>query len=330
MKKIKDKEVRWGVLGVGDVCEKKSAPAMNLVENSRLVAVMRRNEEKVRDFAHRHQVPKWYTDADELINDPEVNAIYIATPPHVHKGLTLKAAAAGKPVYVEKPMARTFDECKEMLAACEAADVPLYVAYYRRTLPHFVKIKELIQEGVIGDIRYVNIQMNQVLVPEVVRNLDNNWRVNPEMAGGGYFYDLASHQLDFLDFALGPIKSAKGFKSNQAGIYEAEDMVTAAFEFESGVMGTGSWCFSSGEVSSVDHTSIIGSKGQISYETFGAGKFILETDSGKKESFEFDLPNHIQYFLIQSIVSDLLGEGSSPSTGESAARTNWVMEEIGR
>lgn len=330
MRKIKDNEVRWGVLGVGDVCERKSAPAMSLVENSRLVAVMRRSEEKVRDYAKRHQVPKWYTDADELINDPEVNAIYIATPPHVHKELALKAAAAGKPVYVEKPMARTYEECKEMIAACEAAGVPLYVAYYRRTLPHFVKIKELIQEGRIGDVRYVNIQMNQVLVPEVMRNLDNNWRVNPEIAGGGYFYDLASHQLDFLDFALGPIKSVKGFKGNQAGIYEAEDLVTAAFEFESGVMGTGSWCFSSNEVSAMDQTTIIGSKGQISYETFGAGKFFLETGNGEKECFEYDLPNHIQHFLIQSIVDDILGEGSSPSTGVSAARTNWVMEEIGQ
>ncbi|UCS92864.1 Gfo/Idh/MocA family oxidoreductase [Echinicola marina] len=329
MRKIKDKEVRWGVLGVGDVCEKKSAPAMNLVENSRLVAVMRRDEEKVQDYAKRHGVPKWYTDADELINDPEVNAIYIATPPHVHKALTLKAAAAGKPVYVEKPMARTYEECKSMIAACEAANVPLFVAYYRRALPHFVKIKELIQEGAIGDVRYVNIQMNQVLVPEVVSNLDNNWRVNPEMAGGGYFYDLASHQLDFLDFALGPIKSAKGFKTNQAGIYEAEDMVTAAFEFESGVMGSGSWCFSSSKVSEMDLTTIIGNKGQISYETFGAGKLHLETENGQKECFEFELPHHIQYFLIQAIVGELLGEGSSPSTGESAARTNWVMEEIG-
>lgn len=141
MKKIKDNEVRWGIIGVGDVCEVKSAPAMNLVENSRLVAVMRRNEEKVKDYAKRHQVPKWYTDGEALINDPDVNAIYIATPPDVHKDYTLMAAEAGKPVYVEKPMARTYAECQDMIQACEKAKVPLYVAYYRRALPHFLKIK---------------------------------------------------------------------------------------------------------------------------------------------------------------------------------------------
>ncbi|MBD8490597.1 Gfo/Idh/MocA family oxidoreductase [Echinicola sp. CAU 1574] len=329
MKKIEDNEVRWGILGVGDVCELKSAPAMNLVENSRLVAVMRRNEEKVKDYARRHHVPKWYTDADELINDPEVNAIYIATPPHVHKELTLKAAAAGKPVYVEKPMARTYEECKEMMAACEAAGVPLYVAYYRRTLPHFVKIKELIAAGAIGEVRYVNIQMNQVLRPDIVRNLTNNWRINPEVAGGGYFYDLASHQLDFLDFALGPIMKVKGFKTNQAGIYEAEDLVVATFEFESGVMGSGSWCFTSSKVSEKDSTTIYGSKGQISYETFGDGKLILDSEIEGGKLFEFDLPKHIQNILIQDIVGDMLGIASSPSTGMSAARTNWVMDQIG-
>jgi len=289
---------------------------------------MRRNEAKVKDYAMRHQVPKWYTDADELINDPEVNAIYIATPPYVHKELTLKAASVGKPVYVEKPMARNYQECLDMIAACETSNVPLYVAYYRRALPHFVKIKELIDAGAIGDIRYVNIQMNQVSRPEVVRDLENNWRVDPEIAGGGYFYDLASHQLDFLDYALGPIKQAKGISVNQAGIYEAEDMVTAAFEFESGVMGTGSWCFAANEVSVKDWTVIYGSKGQISYESFGTGSLILETENTSKEVFEFDLPKHIQFPLIQLVVEDLLGMASSPSTGVSASRTNKVMEQI--
>jgi len=332
MKKIKDEEVRWGVLGVGDVCEVKSAPAMHLVNGSRLVAVMRRNAEQAKDYAHRHNVPRWYSDADALLNDPDVNAIYIATPPDAHKELTLKAFAAGKPVYVEKPMARTYRECQEMIAASEAARLPLNVAYYRRTLPHFLKIRELIESGAIGDVRYVRIELNQEALPGVVRNLDNNWRVDPEIAGGGYFYDLASHQLDFLDFALGPIKAATGQAANQAGNYAAEDIVTASLEFESGVLGSGAWCFSTGRVSVKDETTIVGDKGQIQYETFAfdAGTFTLESDKAGKEVFEFDLPDHIQQFLIQAIVDDLLGKGSSPSTGVSAARTNRIMEEICR
>lgn len=301
---------------------------MNIVDDSRLVAVMRRSAEHAADYARRHGVPKWYSDANSLIEDPDVNAIYIATPPNAHRELALQAAAAGKPVYVEKPMARTYRECQDMIATCAGADVPLYVAYYRRTLPHFVKIKELLESDVIGEVRYVRIEINQQLVPQVVRNMDNNWRVDPEVAGGGYFYDLASHQLDFLDFAMGPIKTAKGIVANQVGNYAAEDIVSAAFEFESGAIGSGVWCFSTGQVSEKDETTIIGSQGQISYETFGAGKFILKTDDAGEEIFEFDLPEHIQQFLIQAVVDDLLGRGASPSTGESASRTNWVMEEI--
>lgn len=328
MKKIEDRGVRWGVLGVGDVCEVKSAPAMNIVRDSRLVAVMRRDTALAKDYARRHNVPQWYDNADDLIADPDVNAIYIATPPNAHKELTLKAAGAGKPVYVEKPMARNYLECQEMIAACADAAVPLYVAYYRRTLPHYLKIKELLESGAIGDVRYVRIELNQQLMPQVVSNLENNWRIDPEIAGGGYFYDLASHQLDFLDFALGPIEAATGFVANQAGEYAAEDIVSTTFRFESGVMGLGLWCFSTGRVSEKDLTTIVGSKGQISFASFGAGELILTTDEHGKEVFEFDLPDHIQQFLIQSVVDDLLGRGTCPSTGVSAARTNRIMEQM--
>jgi len=326
-RKNQDGAVRWGVLGAGDVCEVKSAPAMNKVPGSQLVAVMRRNEELAEDYAHRHGVPKWYGEANALINDPEVNTIYIATPPNAHKELTLAAAAAGKPVYVEKPMARTYQECQDMIDGCSGAGVPLYVAYYRRALPHFLKIRELLESGAIGVVRHVQVTLYQELLPRVIMNLDNNWRVDPRIAGGGYFYDLASHQLDLLDYLLGPIEAASGLVANQAGTYAAEDIVTATFQFACGVLGSGSWCFSTSAVSQKDDTVIVGSKGQISYETFGEGKFILRTDA-KEETFEFDLPEHIQQPLIQMIVNDLLGNGKSPSTGESAARTNRVMGAI--
>jgi predicted dehydrogenase len=117
--KVSSKEICWGIIGAGNVCEVKSAPAMSLIEGSRLVAVMRRNGEKAKDYAKRHGVAKWYDDADLLINDSEVNAIYIATTPDSHKQYTIKAALAGKPVYVEKPMARTYSECLSMIEACQ-------------------------------------------------------------------------------------------------------------------------------------------------------------------------------------------------------------------
>lgn len=328
MRVIKDSIVKWGVLGVGNVCEVKSAPAMQLIPGSELVAVMRRDGQKAKAYAERHGVPKWYDETDKLISDPEVNAIYIATPPHVHAELTRKAADAGKPVYVEKPMATNYQECLDMISTCERAKVPLFVAYYRRTLPNFLKIKQLVEDGVIGDVRLVNIQMNQTKDPQIIISTETNWRVDPEIAGGGYFYDLASHQLDFLDFLFGPIKTAKGIAANQAGRYAAEDIVTASFEFENGILGSGSWCFTTSKTANKDMTTIVGSKGQISYPTFGEPYVLLETDKNGLERFDFELPKHIQYFLIESIVNELLGKGQCPSTGVSAARTNWVMEQI--
>ena len=318
----------WGIIGVGDVCEVKSAPAMNLIEGSRLVAVMRRNGDKAKDYAARHHVPRWYNDAEALINDPEVNAVYIATPPGFHCEYTLKAAQAGKPVYVEKPMARTYDECMTMIEACKNAAVPLFVAYYRRTLPHFLKVKEIIDNGIIGEVRMINIDLVKPVEPDIVAFQADNWRVDPDIAGGGYFYDLASHQLDFLDYVLGPVQNVKGYASNQAGMYKAEDIVTAIFSFENGVLGTGSWCFTTSEASDRDVTTIVGSKGQLSYASFGAPEVTLEVAGKSKEVFSFELPPHVQQPLIQTVVDELHGKGRCPSTGASAARTNFVMESI--
>jgi len=332
-KRIKGNTVKWGILGVGDVCEVKSAPAMQVIENTELVAVMRRNGAKAKDYAERHHVPRWYDDADQLINDPEVNAIYIATPPNAHEELTIKAAEAGKPVYVEKPMARSYAECQSMIAACEQAQVPLYTAYYRRMLPNFLKLKNLVRSGIIGEIRLVKIDLYKTKDPDIisktVATMPSNWRIDPEIAGGGYFFDLAAHQLDYLDYVFGPIQQVHGFAGNQAGLYQAADIVTSAFTFENGVQGIGSWCFTVDEKATRDEMIIIGSEGQLRISFFGVPEIILEKSGMEKpRTFRFELPKHIQEPLIQTVVDDLLGKGSCPSTGVSAARTNWVMEEI--
>lgn len=330
MGKTKLTEVRWGIIGAGNVCEVKSGPAFDLIDKSRLVAVMRRNATKAKDYAKRHNVPKWYSDAGRLINDPEINAIYIATPPDTHATYTFKAAAAGKPVYVEKPMARSYKECLEMVQVCKEAQVPLFVAYYRRMLPNFLKIRQLVQDGTIGDVRFVDIKLYKTLRPDIVgaSGSEDNWRVFPEIAGGGYFYDLASHQLDYLDYLFGPVIEAKGYANNQAGLYPAEDIVSGTFLFENGVLGQGTWCFTTSNVSSREETTIIGSKGQIRFSYFGDGSVHLEIEGQDKETIPFMLPRHIQLPLINTIVRDLRGEEKCPSTGESGARTNWVLEKL--
>ncbi|MDX8345370.1 Gfo/Idh/MocA family oxidoreductase [Rossellomorea sp. YZS02] len=319
-------KVRWGIIGCGDVTERKSGPAFQKVEYSELVAVMRRTGKLAKDYADRHGVPKWYDDADELINDQEVDAVYIATPPGSHMEYTLKAAAAGKPVYVEKPMARNFKECTEMLAACKSAGVPLYVAYYRRGQERFLKIKELLDQNSIGDVRFVSSTQYQKARDDVMDCDHLPWRVQPDVAGGGLFFDLASHTLDILDFLLGPIQEAKGFASNQAGYYEAEDIVTATYRFASGVQGVGKWCFTAFE--DVDRNEIVGSRGKISFSTFGDDPVTLKTAEGQ-EQWSFERPMHVHQPLVETIVKELTGGGGEcPSTGDSGARTNWVMDSI--
>ncbi|MCR8849887.1 Gfo/Idh/MocA family oxidoreductase [Rossellomorea sp. SC111] len=319
-------KVRWGIIGCGDVTEKKSGPAFQKVRNSELVAVMRRTGELAKDYAERHGVAKWYDDADALINDPDVDAIYIATPPASHMEYTLKAAAAGKPVYVEKPMARTFDECNEMVAACKKAGVPLYVAYYRRAQERFLKIKELLDQNAIGDIRFVTSTQYQTAGEDVKDSDHLPWRVQPEVAGGGLFFDLASHTLDILDFLLGPIQEAQGYASNQGGYYEAEDIVTGTYQFESGIQGVGTWCFTAFE--EMDVNEIVGSKGKIRFSTFGDDPVTLTTVEGK-EQWSFKRPLHVHQPLVESIVEELTGSSvSCPSTGDSGARTNWVMDWV--
>ena len=319
-------KIRWGIIGCGDVTEVKSGPAFSKVPGSELVAVMRRNAEKAADYARRHGVPRWYGEADALINDPEVDAVYIATPPDSHADYTMRVAAAGKPVYVEKPMARSYAECQAMIAACEQAQVPLFVAYYRRSQPIFKKIKELLDDNAIGKIRLVNMRLYHQVAAELQAG-DLPWRVQPEIAGGGLFFDLASHQLDLLDFFLGPIINVQGQAANQANLYPAEDIVSAHFSFASGVMGTGLWCFTVGASARTDRTEIVGSKGRITFSIFGNDEIALENEAGA-QTFKIPYPQHVQQPFITDMVQQLLGTGTCPSDGKSAARTARVMDQI--
>jgi predicted dehydrogenase len=320
------KKVKWGIIGCGDVTETKSGPAFQKVKGSELSAVMRRDAAKAEDYANRHNVPKWYSNADELIQDPLVSAIYVATPPDTHALYAIKAMQAGKPVYVEKPMARTYRECKEMLRVSNETDVPLFVAYYRRSLPGFRKIKELIDNEEIGAPRVVNIQLNKApSYNEFSKVLP--WRVKPEISGGGHFYDLASHQLDYLDYLFGPIQEAKGIARNLGGLYKAEDTVSASFVFENGVIGSGNWCFSASHESNCDRIEIIGDNGKISFSCFGFNPIVVENSLGKN-AYRYEKPEHVQIYLIEEVVHELLGQGICPSKANSGMRTNKIMEKI--
>jgi len=318
-------EIRWGIIGCGEVTELKSGPGFQKAVGSRLVAVMRRNAELAADYARRHNVPRWYSDASALINDNEVDAVYIATPPSSHAELAMQCAQAGKPCYVEKPMAMNHAQSQALVQAFAQADIPLFSAYYRRAMPRFQKIRSLLAENAIGSVRHVSISLYQPMPAGDASEDQRPWRLNPEIAGGGRFVDMASHQLDFMDYLFGPITDINGYSACQSGKLEVEDTVCASFRFESGILGAGTWCFAAGL--SEDRSTIVGDAGRLEFSTFDATPVRLVTSAGEQV---FDIPNpeHVQQPLIQSVVNTLLGYGICPSTGENAARTDAVIDRI--
>jgi predicted dehydrogenase len=313
--------VRWGIIGCGDVTEVKSGPGFQKADGSSLVAVMRRDRAKAEDYARRHGVPRVHDTARDLIADAEVDAVYIATPPGSHESVALLAAAARKPCLVEKPMARNHDECARMVRAFRTAGVPLWVAYYRRALPRFLKVQALLSSNAIGHLTSVHVQVTDRLASGADAT---NWRFDPARAGAGLFLDLASHCLDLLDFLVGPITGVAGFALNTGGAYAAEDVTSAAFRFDTRVAGTGIWNFNAD--AKADVMTFTGSAGTIVTPVFADGDVVV-TRLGGVESFAIRNPPHVHQPLIQTIVDELRGAGApAASTGTSAARTSWVMD----
>jgi len=318
--------INWGIIGCGNVTEVKSGPAFNKVADSRLIAVMRRNKSLAEDYAGRHNVPKVYSDANDLINDEDINAVYIATPPGSHMEYAIASIKAGKPVYIEKPMALNYAECLKINEAALKYGVPVFVAYYRRSLPGFLKVKDLIESGSIGKVRFLHIQLFKT--PSEDEKLGRlPWRVDPSLSGGGHFFDLACHQLDYFDYLFGPVQKVRSVVLNQGGLYKAEDFITAEFVFPDNIVGTGSWCFGVSKESNRDFIEITGTAGYIRFSTFSFEPIILINESGSKELIN-ERPEHVQYYLIEKIVQSLEGKGTSPSTGITGARTSWVMDEV--
>jgi predicted dehydrogenase len=314
--------IRWGIVGCGKVTEVKSGPGFSKVPGSSIAMVMRRDAALAEDYARRHGVPRWTTDADALIADPGVDAVYVATPVGLHLEYALKICAAGKPCYVEKPMARNTTEAEAMVAAFRRADLPLFVAYYRRGLPRFLKVKQLIADGAIGVLTNVSYRCAS---PHHRRTGDLPWRLKAEESGGGLFMDIGCHTLDVLDFITGPLHAVQGGAANVASDHAVEDSVAMAFRLASGGLGTASWDFASDQ-----HEELIlfsGTEGRVTISTFGQEPVKLER--GKESEF-FDLPNpvHVQQPLIATIVGQLQGKGACPSTGETALRTTRVMDAV--
>ena len=309
--------INWGIIGCGDVTELKSGPAFNKVPDAALVAVMRRNAAKAADYAKRHQVPKWYSSANELINDSDVNAVYIATPPAFHEAYAIAAIKAGKPVYVEKPMSLNYKAAQKMYLAAEEHKVKLVVAHYRRAWPLFKKLKELVDSGTIGNIHLVKLVYDKTaLTATDLADEKIAWRVNPGISGGGLFHDLAPHQLDILFFLFGDARQIHGIATNQAGTYEAHDLVAGNILFNNNIAFAGSWYFNA--ATPADYCEITGSNGNIRFSFFSSNIIELTVD-GKTTAYTFDALQHVQQPMIEKTVSYFLGKTNNPCSGYEAA-----------
>jgi 1,5-anhydro-D-fructose reductase (1,5-anhydro-D-mannitol-forming) len=329
-------EVRWGIIGCGDVCAVKSGPAFGKVEGSRLQAVCRRTRSKALEYAQEHNVPAYYSSAEELLQDDVVNAIYIATQPDSHVELALEAAATGRPTLLEKPMARSATEASVIAAAFERKGVPLFVAYYRRSLPRYIRAKELLSR--IGPVRSVSVELRQ---PEK----NAGWRTVRNAAGGGLFVDVGSHVVDILDWMLGPVVVlATHFGSKHVSSWMdsppqdylgVEDHVFFAFSLPlvpSAEVNLACFDFAH-TLEPVDRISVCGWNGMVlSFPALSLARSdpaIRIHDSAGHCILEdvVDNPAHVHQPLIASIVRELSGHGEDcPSTARSGLRAALVVD----
>jgi len=312
------------MIGCGAVTEIKSGPAYQKTSGFELTAVMRRDLALAEDYAKRHQVMKFSNNAEEIINDDNIDAVYIATPPDSHKHYALLVAKAGKPCCIEKPLAPSYKESLAIEQAFKKANVQLFVAYYRRSLPRFNKVKSLLESGAIGQVRHISWHLSKP-----ANNIDlsgqYNWRTDKTIAPGGYFDDLASHGLDLIAYLLGDFKQVTGMGSNQQTLYSAYDAVTACWQHQSGVTGVGSWNF--GGASRQDKVSIVGSEGELSFSVFDEVPITL-TQGDKCQGFDIENPENIQLHHVENMYQQLINKQKHPSNGASALHTSWVMEQI--
>lgn len=315
--------IKWGIIGCGDVAEVKSGPAFQKITNSELIAVMRRNNAKAKDFAERHKVPFWYDSVDDILNHPEINAVYIATPPSTHLDIAKKCLAAGKFVYLEKPMTMNAKEAKT-LETFVKENHKIVVAHYRRYLPAFQKVKELLDTNSVGKVLFIDITILQSPTNNVIAKTDDNWRLRPETSGGGYFHDIAPHQIDLLLHYFGNSKYTQGFSTSTEN-NKVADLVNGIIEFENGVQFRGIWNFIASEKDVKDECKIYGEKGTITFSFYGEEVFL--NTPHKKEVFSFDNPQHVQQPLIDATVKYFLGEDKNPCSIENGVK---VMEILDR
>ena len=321
-----DGPVKWGIIGCGDVCEVKSGPAFAKVAGSSLEAVMRRDASKAADFARRHDVRLSYSDATMLINNPAVNAIYIATPPESHEKYAVEAMRVGKPVYIEKPVSTSSSSCQRILEASSKFQIPAVVAHYRRELELFKRVRTLVVSGAIGKVRLITVNLYH---PPKVEGISENWRVNPSLSGGSLLFDLGPHQLDILFWIFGTPHSVNSSSINQGKYYRAADVTSIAAVFDNDVFFQGVWSFNIPPHEKQDSCKIIGESGSLEFPFFSSftSANLTVNQNGVTTREEFIFPTHIQEPMIQQVVRYFQGHRGNPCGLDEALVTLQMIEK---
>src|SRR6266550_1303228 len=318
-------QLRWGLIGCGDIARKRVAPALRDLPECELVAVCRKRSELAESFAREFGAGKWYEDWRDLIRDEEVEAVYLATPVHLHRTQTIAAAEAGKHVLCEKPMALNAAECDEMLVSCGANNIRLGVSYYRHFYPIVARIKSLLDSGEIGQPVLAQINAFEWFNPE--DDEARAWLLKKGLAGGGPLFDFGCHRIEVLAHIFGRITKVAALTANVLFDREVEDTATASFQFEGGACGV--LTVTHAEREPQDSLDIFGSQGSISVPVLNEGRMRVRNEEG--EHWESHPPAaNLHEPLIADFVQAVLANQMPTVSGEIGRMVAKIEEAIYR
>jgi len=316
-------KVRWGLIGCGDIAKKRVAPALRDSARSELVAVSRAKADLAEAFARQFGAGKWYADWHDMLRDSEIDAIYIATPVHLHAAQTVAAAEAGKHVLCEKPMALNVPECDEMLAASEANNVKLGIAYYRHFYPLVRRLKELLEVGEIGTPVVVQINAFEWFNPQPDHS--RSWLIKQELAGGGPMFDFGCHRIEVLLNVFGDIDEVKALTTNDLFDREVEDTATALFHFECGASGM--LTVSHAAYEPRDTFDVFGSRGSIHVPVLNNGNMLIVNEEGERTESHPPAAN-LHEPLIEDFIEAVLQDRQPAVNGETGRMAASIEEQI--
>jgi predicted dehydrogenase len=312
--------VRWGLIGAGDIAQKRVAPALRDVSRSRLLGVARADAERAEAFARSFGADRWYRDYRELLADPEVDAVYVATPVHLHAEQTIAAAEAGKHVLCEKPMALDVAECDRMIAAARRHGVRLGVAYYRRFYPVVDRIKALLAAGEIGTP--VLCQANAFEWLDMPADHPRGWFLRKAESGGGPMFDFGCHRIEVLLNLFGNARRVSGLLANVFFARDVEDTAAALFEFEQGTCAMLAVTHATSEPR--DTLDVFGTRGAIHVPNLNRGELTI-TGGGSTRSEAHPPAQNLHAPLVEDFVEALLG-GRDPAVGGVTGRAVAAIE----